>query len=182
MQSEILAVMEAFKPRCTLIGAVPWCKSLVMKNLRILFILLVAAVPVMAQDVRSVTRDHLVIVGTDGKRYDFAIELALTPEQQTQGLMYRRSLAADGGMLFDFHQTKSISMWMKNTFIPLDMIFITDDGTVAGIAQRAIPQSLDIISSPGPVRAVLEVNGGTADRLHLHAGDRVLYKAFAAAN
>ncbi len=103
----------------------------------------------------------------------FDVEMAVTPEQLTQGLMFRRSLAADAGMLFDFGQVEPVSMWMKNTLIPLDMIFIAADGRIVGIAQRAVPESEAIIAAPAPVRAVLEVNGGTAARLGLRAGDRV---------
>jgi len=132
----------------------------------------------MAQGAETWVVDHLNIVGIDGRRHGFEVELAVTPQQQTQGLMFRRALKADAGMLFDFHKVKPVAMWMKNTLLPLDMIFIADDGRIAGIAERTIPQSLDIISSPGAVRAVLEVNGGTAEKLGLKVGDRVDYPLF----
>ena len=81
-------------------------------------------------------------------------------------------------MIFDFHRTKGVSMWMKNTLIPLDMIFIGQDGRVTGVAERAVPESLEIISSPGPARAVLEVNGGTVSAQGIKPGDRVICTLF----
>jgi uncharacterized membrane protein (UPF0127 family) len=113
-----------------------------------------------------------------GQSVTFTVEVARTEDEQHRGLMDRPSLAADAGMLFDFHATQPIAMWMKNTLIPLDMLFITEDGRIAGIAQRAIPNSTAIISSPVPVRAVLELNGGTCDRLHIAVGDRLIQPAF----
>ena len=130
-----------------------------------------AAAPVTWQ------HDALDIETNSGKHH-FTIELALSPAQQMQGLMYRQSLAADAGMLFLYDQDQEILMWMKNTLLPLDMVFITADGHVARVAERTVPQSLATISSGGPVRAVLEINAGTAARLHIAPGDKVDYKAF----
>lgn len=121
---------------------------------------------------------RLTVETADGRSLDFAVELAQTPEEQTLGLMNRRSLAPDGGMLFDFGSDRLIVMWMKNTLIPLDMLFIAADGKIIGIAERTVPMSLETIPSPGPARAVLEVNGGTAERLRVHVGDRVSRPAF----
>lgn len=123
-------------------------------------------------------RDTVRVVGGDGSERVFAVEMARSADQLAQGLMYRQKLAADAGMLFDFGTPRPVSMWMKNTLIPLDMLFIAVDGRVTGIAQRAVPQSLAIIDSPGPVKAVLELNGGTAQRLGLKVGDRVLHPLF----
>lgn len=108
----------------------------------------------------------------------FAIELASTPEKRERGLMYRRELAADAGMLFDFARNAPVSMWMKNTPIPLDMLFIRADGYIANIAERTIPESLTPIDSLGPVLAVLELNGGTCARLGIRAGDKVVHPLF----
>jgi uncharacterized membrane protein (UPF0127 family) len=130
------------------------------------------------QGLASFSRDSLVLRTADGGEHRFEVELALSPEQRSQGLMFRRSLAADAGMLFVYPSTGRVSMWMKNTLIPLDMLFIADDGTVEKIVERTVPLSLATISSDGPVRAVLEINGGSASRLGLRAGDRVLYRAF----
>jgi len=111
-------------------------------------------------------------------RFPMTVEMALTPDQHRQGLQYRRSLAADAGMLFDFGRTEPASMWMLNTPIPLDMVFLDDKGWVVHIVEKTTPLSLDTISSGGPVRAVLEVNGGTAERLGIRKGARVLHPIF----
>jgi uncharacterized membrane protein (UPF0127 family) len=108
-------------------------------------------------------------------RHHFTVELATAMEQQVQGLMFRRTLAPDAGMLFLYTDDHDIQMWMKNTLIPLDMVFIRADGTIINIAERTVPQSLATIGSEGPARAVLEVNGGTAARLGIKPGDRVLF-------
>lgn len=111
--------------------------------------------------------------GRGGKTHIFKVEAAVTPETRALGLMFRREMAADSGMLFDFGQNQPVSMWMKNTLIPLDMLFIDAEGRVVNIAERTVPGSLAGIASNGPVRFVLEVNGGTAARLGLKPGDRV---------
>jgi uncharacterized membrane protein (UPF0127 family) len=109
----------------------------------------------------------------------FAVELADTDAERARGLMYRKSLPSGRGMLFDFKQDQMISMWMRNTYISLDMIFIRRDGTIARIAENTEPLSERIISSGGPVRAVLEVAAGTSRRLGLAPGDRVAHPMFA---
>jgi uncharacterized protein len=102
-----------------------------------------------------------------------SVEVATTPKQYAQGLMYRREMASDAGMVFVYQRAGKVSMWMKNTLIPLDMVFIDDSGKITKIVERTTPMSLDIISSGGPVRGVLELNGGTTSRLGVKAGDRV---------
>jgi uncharacterized protein len=109
----------------------------------------------------------------------FNVELADTPEKRSVGLMHRSAMAADSGMLFDFKVDGQVTMWMRNTRIPLDMLFITRDGRIANIAERTVPFSETTIPSKGPVRAVLELNGGTAARLKIKAGDRVDHPMFA---
>lgn len=108
----------------------------------------------------------------------FTIELALSPAQQEQGLMYRREMAADAGMLFVFPGPEIANFWMRNTFIPLDMLFVTADGHIAQIHERAVPMKDDAITSDRPVLAVLELNGGTVSRLGIKPGDLVHYAAF----
>jgi uncharacterized protein len=103
----------------------------------------------------------------------FTVELATTPAQMELGLMYRQSLPADAGMLFVYPSEQSVAFWMKNTLIPLDMLFIGADGHIRRIAERTIPLSTTPIPSGDPVRAVLEINGGAAERLGIHAGDMV---------
>jgi uncharacterized protein len=108
----------------------------------------------------------------------FAVELASTPEEQAKGLMYRRQLPEGQGMLFDFHREQPTSFWMKNTYIPLDMIFIRGDGRILRIAENTVPLSETLVPSGGPVRAVLEVNAGTAKKLGIAPGDRVGHAIF----
>jgi uncharacterized protein len=110
-----------------------------------------------------------------------SIELAMTPLQQEQGLMYRSSLAPDAGMLFVFADPQVAVFWMKNTMIPLDMLFIAADGHVADIHERAVPMSEANIVSKVPVKAVLELNGGTVARLGIKDGDLVHYSVFGTA-
>ena len=109
------------------------------------------------------------------------IEVAETEKEREVGLMNRNSMPADQGMLFDFKQTRLVTMWMKNTYIPLDMVFMDEAGTVTHIAANAQPLSLDIISSRGPVRYVLELNGGAAARYGLKPGDRLEHPMILAA-
>ena len=108
----------------------------------------------------------------------FAVELASTPQEQAMGLMFRRELPEGRGMLFDFHRDQPTSFWMKNTYIPLDMIFIRGDGRILRIAENTVPLSETLIPSGGPVRAVLEVIAGTAKRLGIAPGDRVGHPIF----
>ena len=109
----------------------------------------------------------------------FAVEMAATPEEQAKGLMFRRQLPEGQGMLFDFHQEQpGVSFWMKNTYIPLDMIFIRGDGRILRIAENTVPLSETLVPSGGPVRAVLEVIGGTAKKLGIAPGDRVGHAIF----
>jgi uncharacterized protein len=109
--------------------------------------------------------------GTD----KFKVEVATTPGQLQQGLMYRRHLDPDAGMIFIFPDPEPTAFWMKNTLIPLDMLFVGADGRIVNIKQRAVPMSLDPINSAGAVRAVIELNGGAAGRLGIRTGDRVVF-------
>jgi uncharacterized membrane protein (UPF0127 family) len=131
-------------------------------------------------ELQTFDRDALAIESAAGTTR-ISVELAKTPEQREQGLMFRRRLAADAGMLFLYPEEQPINMWMKNTVIPLDMLFIASDGRIVGVAERAVPLSTVTIPSGQPARAVLEVNGGTAARLRIKPGDRVLYAAFGTA-
>lgn len=106
------------------------------------------------------------------------VELANTDAERSRGLMFRRELAEDAGMLFDFQTEQPVSFWMKNTFIPLDMFFIKSDGRIVKIAERTVPQSEQGIASPEPVQAVLETNAGFADRFEIEPGDTVRHPIF----
>ncbi|KZD05863.1 DUF192 domain-containing protein [Oceanibaculum pacificum] len=123
-------------------------------------------------------RSALIIETADGKQHRFSVELAVTPQQQAQGLMYRERLETEAGMLFLYEPPQEIAMWMKNTVIPLDMIFVDESGAVTGVAERTIPFSTQTIESPGLARAVLELNAGTAERLNIAPGARLIHQAF----
>lgn len=105
----------------------------------------------------------------------YRVEVARTPEEQAQGLMYRTSLPKDGGMLFPFADVRPASFWMKDTPLPLDIIFIRADGTIARIAAETVPYSLDLVDSGEPVAAVLELEGGAALAAGIEEGDRVAW-------
>lgn len=120
-------------------------------------------------------RSSLTIQRQDGERFRFAVELALTPNERAQGLMYREALADDAGMLFIYEREQPVTMWMRNTLVPLDMLFLAGDGTIVNLAQDTTPLSETHISSGRPVKAVLEVPAGTVLRLRLAPGDRVLH-------
>jgi uncharacterized membrane protein (UPF0127 family) len=118
-------------------------------------------------------------IATAGGTRTFFVELAKTRPELDRGLMYRRSLSAGRGMLFDFGSVQPIAMWMKNTYVPLDMIFIGADGRVRRIAANARPHSTKIIPGGDGVRYVLEVRAGTTRRLGIAIGDRVSHPAIA---
>jgi len=115
----------------------------------------------------------LTIVGHNGAKHDFTVEMAVTPEQQETGLMFRREVPADRGMLFVWDEPHEVPMWMKNTLVPLDMVFIGADGKVIHIAEDTVPQSLAQISSGGPVKATLELQAGLTEKLDIRVGDKV---------
>ena len=128
----------------------------------------------------SLAAQHLqpLEIATKTGVHVFAVELAVTPEQQSKGLMFRRELPEGQGKLFDFQREQPASFWMKNTYISLDMIFIRADGRILRIAENTVPLSEALVSSGGPVRAVLEVIAGTARKLGIAAGDRVAHPIF----
>jgi uncharacterized membrane protein (UPF0127 family) len=103
----------------------------------------------------------------------FAVELATNDAERERGLMFRKELPEGQGMLFDFQRDQPVAFWMHNTYIPLDMMFIRSDGRIMRIEENAKPESDDLIPSGSPVRAVLEVIGGTSRRLAIKAGDHV---------
>lgn len=162
--------------RIPLLGYVS-AMSLVARRtfLALLLPLLVGLLPQLAA--AGDTTD-LVIVSAAGA-HTFKVELALTEAEKAEGLMFRRELAPDAGMLFDMGPGEHIAtFWMKNTYLPLDMLFIRADGRIQNIAERTVPQSLDTVPSDGPVKAVLELNGGTAARLGIKPGDMVRHRLF----
>jgi uncharacterized membrane protein (UPF0127 family) len=117
-------------------------------------------------------------IASQGGRHAFQVEVARNDADRAQGLMYRRSMPANQGMLFDFGRVAPVSMWMQNTYLSLDMLFIRPDGSIARIAENAEPLSTRTIPSGEPVLAVLELNAGTAARLGIRPGDRVEHPLF----
>ncbi len=114
----------------------------------------------------------------DGGYVSYKVEVASTVEEQMYGLMYRHELAPDAGMIFIYNADQPISMWMKNTYIPLDMLFVRADGKVVKIITHARPLDLTPLSSGEPIRAVIELNAGDAEKNDLKIGDKVLFSAF----
>jgi uncharacterized protein len=136
------------------------------------FVVLMGVVGAHAAEVQP-----LEIVTKSGVQV-FTVEVAKTEQERATGLMYRKELPEGRGMLFDFSPEQQVSMWMKNTFIPLDMIFVRGDGRILRIAENTEPQSEKIISSGGLVKGVIEVAGGTAKKLGIAPGDRVGHPLF----
>jgi uncharacterized protein len=125
--------------------------------------------------------EPLVIATRDGRRLSFTVEMAVAPEHQMIGLMFRPEVKPDEGMLFDWGAPRESSMWMRNTIASLDMVFIAADGRIHRIAERTVPLSLATVSSNGPVRATLELRAGVTEQLGISAGDRVLHRIFGTA-
>lgn len=119
-------------------------------------------------------QEKLLIQTKSGKAHGFTVELAVTADQRAQGLMHRESMPPDHGMLFDFGEARPVAMWMQNTPLPLDMLFIQRDGTISHIHKKAVPFSKAIIDSRGAVNFVLELNGGRTDALGIAVGDKVM--------
>ncbi len=122
--------------------------------------------------------DAVTVKTQAGETLQFQVELAVTPSDQQRGLMFRTEMAEDAGMLFVFDPVRPVSFWMRNTLIPLDMLFIAPDGTILNIEANAEPETDTPRPSAGPVRGVLEINGGLAALLGIAAGDRVDHDAF----
>ena len=145
-------------------------------HLRLLFLVLTAFFGIGRAEAAP------LIIHAGGSSYKFEVELATTPAEREQGLMFRKSLAPNAGMLFLYPDEQQVAFWMKNTLIPLDMLFLKADGSIARIAHDAVPLDETPIPSGTPVRAVLEVNGGTAQALGIKEGDKVDYPAAPASN
>ncbi|MEA2838074.1 MAG: uncharacterized protein QOD89_2624 [Bradyrhizobium sp.] len=136
-----------------------------------------AAFALISAGAQAASIQPLEIVTKSGVHV-FSVEMATTEKEKETGLMYRKELADGKGMLFDFSPEQQISMWMKNTYISLDMIFIRADGRILRIAENTEPESTRIISSGGPAKGVLEVIAGTAKKYGIAPGDRVAHPLF----
>jgi uncharacterized membrane protein (UPF0127 family) len=137
-----------------------------------------AAAAAGAQEADIQFKKSSLVIVTASRELKFDIELATNDIERARGLMFRKQLGPYEGMLFDFYQEMPVSFWMKNTLIPLDMVFIAGDGTVRHVHANAVPMSTDSIPSRFPVRAVLEINGGSAALLGIKPGDKVRHPIF----
>ena len=151
-------------------GAALWAAPLFV----VAALLVVLAGPVWAR----MRVDKLWLVTAGGQETPIDVEMAVDPKEKELGLMFRTELADTQGMLFPYGAPQEVTMWMHNTYIPLDMVFIRADGTVHRIERAAEPLSDRIISSEGPVSAVLEMAGGATERIGLKPGDRVRHPLF----
>jgi len=151
----------------------------ILRVLLLMFLGVTASLPGVSSsaELQRFGTSALTIVSPGG-RHQFTVEVAETPAQMTQGLMFRQTMAADAGMLFDYKQPTMATMWMRNTLIPLDMLFVDAQGRIVNIHERAVPETDDVIAAAAPVRAVIELNGGTAARLGIKPGDQVLHPIF----
>ena len=140
--------------------------------------ILVVVFAVASAPLGAASFQPLEIVTRNGVQV-FSVEMATTEQEKQTGLMYRKELADGKGMLFDFNPEQEVSMWMKNTFVSLDMIFIRADGRILRIAENTEPLSTKIISSGGLAKGVLEVIAGTAQKYGIQPGDRVAHPLFA---
>lgn len=150
------------------------CLKLISSAASALLFLLAFIAPATAQE--TFRTEPLQIESRDGKIHEFIVELALDDGQRQQGLMNRKSMELGKGMLFDFGRDREVTMWMKNTLLPLDMLFISKDGRITHINENAVPHSEQIISSRGAVRYVLELNGGASKNFAINIGDIVRSK------
>lgn len=132
----------------------------------------------LAGDPAAGADPHTLEIVSQSGVHVFSVELAVTDEDRARGLMFRRELPDGKGMLFDFGRDQEVAMWMQNTLIPLDMLFVDQQGRIINIHERAVPGSLDPIAAAAPARAVIELNGGTAARLGIRPGDQVLFPIF----
>jgi uncharacterized membrane protein (UPF0127 family) len=144
--------------------------------------LAIAAVLVVSLPLAACSDDSRLVINSDGASHEFKVELVDTPESRAQGLMYRQELADDAGMLFDFLDERPVSFWMRNTFIPLDMLFISADGVIRTIHVNAVPHDPTSIPSQVPVQFVLEIPGGRSKELGIEPGDTVEHARIKAAN
>lgn len=130
----------------------------------------------VSHQARELQLESLTITNSDGKDFLYNVEVARTPSQKKRGLMFRDSMPEDEGMLFIYMPEKVAAMWMRNTILALDMLFIDKNGMIVTIADNTVPYSLNRISSGQPVRAVLELNAGQTKKNNLNVGDKVSHK------
>lgn len=149
-----------------------------LKRLVLLFAVVFAPLALAQTGPQPILPQSELVIEAASGRHRFTVELANTPETMSRGLMFRTQMAPDAGMLFDFRRDDTVAFWMRNTILPLDMLFIDRTGRIANIAERTVPFSEATVPSQVPVRAVLEVNAGTVQRLGIRVGDRVTHRIF----
>ncbi|MBB4507527.1 hypothetical protein GGE48_003510 [Rhizobium leguminosarum] len=132
------------------------------------------ALPALADEEMRFDKEPLLIQTAAGKALHFTVEIAATPDQRARGLMFRKTMADDAGMIFDFDQPRRVTMWMENTILPLDMLFADDTGTIRHVKEKAVPYSRDIIDSMVAVKYVVELNAGIVAKLGIKPGDRIV--------
>jgi uncharacterized membrane protein (UPF0127 family) len=138
------------------------------------------AIATLAFPASAIADESRLVLHTATGEYSFNVQVVDTPETRAQGLMFVTELADDAGMLFDFKEERPVSFWMRNTFIPLDMIFVGADGLVKNVHVNARPHDVTSIPSEGPVQYVLEIPGGRSVEIGLEAGDRMEHDRIAA--
>ena len=155
-----------------------------LKNNDVFFILFIFIVTILspqlsfsAEEILVFDKGTLSVIST-GDTHTFAVEIANTDAQRARGLMYRTEMPSQKGMLFLFEENRIVTMWMKNTYIPLDILFINQKGVIVHIAQSTVPESLDFISSWKPVISALELNAGVTNRLNIQVGDKIDHPFF----
>ncbi len=147
-----------------------------LNHFRILvFIVLLWPLAVLAQEPAKL---EPITITTDLAATLLTAEIADTPELREHGLMFRHIMPQDQAMLFDFGDPRPVAMWMKNTYMSLDMLFVREDGTIAAIAENTVPKSLDTVSVQEPVKGVVELAAGTVKRLGIHQNDKVFHRIF----
>lgn len=132
------------------------------------------ALPAFAQAPMTFDKEPLLVQTASGKVLHFTVEIASTGEQRERGLMFRKEMADDAGMIFDFGTPRRVTMWMENTILPLDMLFVDNAGIVRHLKENATPYSEDIIDSMGEVKYVVELNAGIIKKLGIKTGDKVM--------
>ncbi|ANM10374.1 MULTISPECIES: DUF192 domain-containing protein [unclassified Rhizobium] len=140
----------------------------------ILALFFMVALPAFGQEQIRFDKEPLLIQTAAGKVLHFTVEIASTPDQRAYGLMFRKAMADDAGMIFDFDEPRRVTMWMENTILPLDMLFADETGTIRHIKENAVPYSRDIIDSMGKVKYVVELNAGIVGKLAIKSGDRIV--------
>jgi uncharacterized membrane protein (UPF0127 family) len=149
--------------------------------LTVTFMVMLFSISARAEGEQVVFKQSQLSISSGSHIYNFSIDVAENFAQRARGLMFRKSMPDQKGMLFLLDENQTVTMWMKNTYIPLDIIFINRAGVIVHIAKNAVPESLDIISSQFPVISAFEVNAGLTNRLNIKKGDKIIHPFFTAA-